>query len=703
MFLFVSLRNDLKPFDISQLIDSNSQSYVQYKRFQERFKEDDVLVLGFQTKDNSRLTTEKIFHLSNKIKHSLESLAEIKSITTPLDFFYFKFRDKKFSLQNFFTKGEDTQTQDNALKSKFFQRKFTSKNQDAFLIFLTLQPSNTRADIELKPLLEKINSFSFNNKLNFHHWGNKSIKYHFTLETLRSNNLVMPILFLVLGVLFFLFFKSFKIVALFYFITFLGFFTQFISIFLIDNGLGPFSSMSLLFLLIIGTSDQVHFYSSYLDTTGSVSNRIAKTLDKIKRPCFFTTVTTSLAFCSLIFSGMRPIQMFGIYCAFGSIFAYFFSIYFLPFFIKTFQIKLPTKQFNNYLLEHFSSICQKYKKVTVLVFLALTFISLIFLPKIKIDDNVYDKFIPHHPYSKSVNFFKENFNIIGQIKLIIANSEKFLSENFLDDIENTEKHISKLKNFKEIDSLIELRRYLTQTLDSKQSANRIIKLLYRNRGITQYYSKNDEYIFNVTLKDLSSKSSHDFLESIEKIPNNKFKIQPTGFILVRNHIFSKLASSFLKSFLFNFCVIFIVFMILLRSFKLSLVAMIPNIFPFVILIGALGIFEFNIDSNFIILVSIAMGISIDDTIHFLDRYHREIQTKSFQESIDICIKETGKALSITTLIFILSLPVFFLGSLKVSSFLAIFISLTLLSALLCDLLLLPALLRMMQITNFRNN
>jgi predicted RND superfamily exporter protein len=119
--------------------------------------------------------------------------------------------------------------------------------------------------------------------------------------------------------------------------------------------------------------------------------------------------------------------------------------------------------------------------------------------------------------------------------------------------------------------------------------------------------------------------------------------------------------------------------------------MIPNVFPLLTISGLMGLFNITMESNLIILVSITIGIAVDDTLHFTYHLRKCLKQKlGLEKSIKESLNSTLKALVTTTSVFIFSFPTFLLADLKLFVQVGIFILISLVAALLADFLLLPA-------------
>jgi predicted RND superfamily exporter protein len=139
-------------------------------------------------------------------------------------------------------------------------------------------------------------------------------------------------------------------------------------------------------------------------------------------------------------------------------------------------------------------------------------------------------------------------------------------------------------------------------------------------------------------------------------------------------------------------VIAILMSFLFKSFKMVLVSLFPNLIPLIFTSALMGYFGIAIKPSTILVFSIAFGISIDDTIHFLAKYRQELKTKSISDSVEISIKETGVSMIYTSIILFFGFSMFTASEFGGTQALGVLVSLTLFVAMLTNLILLPSLL-----------
>ena len=131
-----------------------------------------------------------------------------------------------------------------------------------------------------------------------------------------------------------------------------------------------------------------------------------------------------------------------------------------------------------------------------------------------------------------------------------------------------------------------------------------------------------------------------------------------------------------------------------KNFKMILISLIPNLLPLLITAGIMGFVGVSIKPSTILVFSIAFGISVDDTIHFLAKYRQELIANQWKikKSVYAALRETGVSMFYTSIVLFFGFSVFVISEFGGTIALGALVSVTLLFAMLANLLLLPSLL-----------
>ncbi len=175
---------------------------------------------------------------------------------------------------------------------------------------------------------------------------------------------------------------------------------------------------------------------------------------------------------------------------------------------------------------------------------------------------------------------------------------------------------------------------------------------------------------------------------------DQVELKPTGGVYLAYTIITSLLGDLVKSFLAAFAVITLLMILMLRGLKMGLLAMIPNLFPILLMIGTLGLVGIPLDLNNLLIASIALGIAVDDTIHLLHHFQVSLQRTGDRElAIHESVTHAGRAMLSTSILLCVGFSVYLFASIEAVSRFGVIIGSTVMVAFFVDLLICPAILR----------
>ncbi len=244
---------------------------------------------------------------------------------------------------------------------------------------------------------------------------------------------------------------------------------------------------------------------------------------------------------------------------------------------------------------------------------------------------------------------------------------------------------------------------ISKTANQKKQSNYIDSIFEINRSIASgvgaiyaqkypkletQFSNNPDFIRRFYYKK-------DFFPNLRKAINREyFDVIYTGVSVVVSDGTRYLVNNLISSLIFAIICIGVLMALLFRSWRMVLISMIPNIIPLIVTGGIMGFFGIPLKPSTLIIFSIAFGISIDDTIHFLSKYRQELKNKHWdlKSCVLIAIRESGLGMFYTSIVLFCGFSVFVFSQFGGTQALGILISITLLVAMVNNLVLLPALL-----------
>ncbi len=152
-----------------------------------------------------------------------------------------------------------------------------------------------------------------------------------------------------------------------------------------------------------------------------------------------------------------------------------------------------------------------------------------------------------------------------------------------------------------------------------------------------------------------------------------------------------LVESQIKTFTLAFILVFVCITLLLKSLRIGMISMIPNLIPVTVTLGVMGYLDIRLDVATIMIASVAIGISVDDTIHFLYRFKKEFQIdRNHYLAIQRTLSGVGRALVFTTVVATCGFLMFCLSSFKPIQYFGLLTGVTMVTALVADIFILPS-------------
>lgn len=477
-------------------------------------------------------------------------------------------------------------------------------------------------------------------------------------------------------------------------------------------------------MFVVAMSDVIHIVSRYLDAkraNNDTEKSVFITIREVGFSTFLTSVTTAIGFFSLYFVNMEPIRIYGVVLGFGVLIAYVLAIFILPVLFYYFPgPKYIEKQKEGHfwqksLHQWFIAIFRK-RLVVLLSSVIVIVVGLIGVFQIEGNNYLMDDMREDEPLKQDFNYIDAHYGGIRPFEMAVI--LKDTSKSFWDLEVLSE--IAKVEEFVEQEYGAEVKQSLVQT----------IKVMNRSShaGLPQYYElpeKNsklrsfkrklrfiDEGKFYKLLVDSTETTTRisggigdignieatkrndqlfAFLDKMESKTWLEFKLTGTSHLMDKN--MNYLAMSLVKGLLLSVLIVALIMGIIYRSFSMLIISIIPNLIPLIVVGGIMGYFGITLKTSTAIVFTIAFGIAVDDTIHFLGKFKTELskgKTKIY--ALKRSYLTTGKAMILTSLILCSGFMLLIFSSFMGTFYMGLLLSLTLIFALILDLTLLPVLL-----------
>tara|TARA_R110000765_G_scaffold69293_3_gene134330 strand:- start:2519 stop:4762 length:2244 start_codon:yes stop_codon:yes gene_type:complete len=476
-------------------------------------------------------------------------------------------------------------------------------------------------------------------------------------------------------------------------------------------------------MLIVGTSDVIHLTDSYIRKLQSGISRYAAIISSLKEvgmTTLLTSITTAVGFVTLLSSRLVSIQEFGINAAIGVLVAYTTVILLTG----SLLISLPEKKligrksisenWVNYLLK-VNTFTKNYPNQIIWGTVIFTLFCFLGIYLIKTNHEFKQTLPAKSEIAIDFEYFQNNYAGFRPLEIAVMSTDSHKVTDF-EIAQEIEKLLTYLKTIKIIGNI--------------QSANLPYKIINKANNLNNaafFTLPNDKVTFIKYQKDtrkLARKQLARFINGDETVARINGKLQDVGtdsLKIVYNSIdrFAKtnldttlvtvkvtgksilldknseyIRSSLLEGLLYGLLLIGVIMAFVFRDIKIFLISLVPNVLPILFAGGILGFLGIPLEASLSVVFAIVFGIAVDDTIHFLGKYKLGItQGLDKEAALEKTFAQTGRALVITTIILFFGFMVMLFSIHQPSITIGLIISVTLVTALILDLLLLPVLLR----------
>ena len=475
-------------------------------------------------------------------------------------------------------------------------------------------------------------------------------------------------------------------------------------------------------MFVIGLSDAIHLISKYLEELRNgktQGNAITIAYKEVGLATFFTSLTTAIGFLTLLTSSIMPIIDLGIYVACGVFIALVLTYTLMPAIIlltKPLKVaEVENKETFWYRTLHRMLLwIIKNKKICLAGFAVIMLLSVLGCSKIILNNYLLEDLKEDNYLQQGFRFIENNFDGCRPYELAVwveDTNKTIYDADVLHRLEGIETYLqtehelgfvlspvaivkaaNKAQNggkqafYKLPEKEKDLKKIIKE-LTKLQKMDVISSVVSSNLRMSRIAGRTAD-VGSFRLAELDAKLT-EYMKQHEGVIG--FNITGTAHLIDINN--SYISKNVLQGLLIAFAVIAFIVFLMFKSFKIVLFSLIVNIFPLVMIGGIMGFVGIDLKMSTAIIFTIAFGIAVDDTIHFLSKLRHELRLgKSMFYAIKRSYLSTGKAIVVTSLILCGGFLTLALSDFLGTANIGILISLTLLFAVLSDLVLLPALL-----------
>jgi uncharacterized protein len=723
----ISLRNLQVKFEFEQFFPQGDDDVEFFNKFTSEFDKDDSFLLvslnndGAEIFDTTFMKRMHDFSIACRDLNNVEKVQSLTSIKYPLKT---PFGYSLLPLLHMSDSEKLKEDKKNILSDDRFSKSFVSADGKSINVLLkttkdiAFAPADSLMD-DLEVLLKKYN---FDGSRS-HILGRAS--FQSALVTMESREVIVSTLVsaVLLSIIIYLIYGSWYAV----FVTMISIGASLLIFMGILAMTGrPLSLMSALYpiiVLIVGSSDVIHVMTKYIDTVTSNETRfdtMKLVIKEIGYATFLTSFTNAIGFLSLVTSRLNILKEFGINSFFGVMLTFAVVIVVLPCLLVMVDIKkLKTNKgksewLNKIAINGYNN-SKKYPARIIAIFAVVLLISFYGMSKITTNYKIIHNLPVKGKVTEDFLFFEKNFAGFRPLEFAITVKEPYKANDFeivkeIDKVENKIKStgvinsvISQATIYKSIemanngnqkasykmpDSLYTFLEYQGMIAKMKNLESSVLINKYNNKTrISSIISDIGADSVAIVGKDIDNWVKAN-------IDSTKMSVRRTGtgLVLDKNNIYVK--ENLLYSLVLSIIVISLLMAMMVKNFKMLIISLIPNLIPLFFVAAVLGFFNIQLDAGISIIFSVIYSIAVDDTIHFLSRYKLCIdEGMGVEESLKNVFEDTGKSIVLTSIVLFFGFLIMLFSNYPPSVNVGVLTAFTLLSAMSCDLYLLPVLIR----------
>ena len=719
----------------ANLLPDHHEVNLEYNAFLEIFGEEgNLIVLGVN--DSTVFTVDK-FNAWNSFCEEFNAFDEIETVVTISDLqkLVKNNKEKKFDLEPFIKDSITSLTQLEELQEDLFSNypfydnflfnKETKTIRSAIYVKKELVNTPARKDFVLETLEDKVTAFENQYDLDVRISGMPYIR---TLNAqLIQNEIGMFIsaALIVTSFIFFFFFRSFRATFISMIVVVIGVMWTFGILGLLEYEITVLTALIPPLIIVIGIPNCIFLINKYQHEVrkhGNKAKSLQRVITKIGNATLMTNVTTASGFATFIFTKSKLLQEFGTVASLSILGIFILCLLIIPIIYsfmpmpKDKHLEHLSKRWINTFVDWMESMV-KHKRIAIYATsLILLIASIIGIYQIKISGSIIDDMPKQSQFYKDISFFEQEFNGIMPLEIMINTKRKkgVMKLATLKRMNDLEDLIIEIPELSKPISVVSLVKYSKQAyyngnpkyyqlptsqensfiLSYAQKSSSDVDMLKNFVDSTGQYARITTFMKDVKIEKME-RIEEDLRAKITKLfPEDRYEVTITGkaylfqkgtYYLVKNLILSLSLAIFLIS-------LFMAYMF--RSFRMIIVSLIPNLLPLLITAGLMGYLGVPIKPSTILVFSIAFGISVDDTIHFLAKYRQELKANHWRirKSVFGALRETGVSMFYTSIVLFFGFSTFIISSFGGTKALGALVSATLLFAMLANLLLLPSLL-----------
>ena len=728
-------------YEFARAIPTDHPKYKAYQEFRKKFGEDgNLLVIGIQT---DKLFTEKVFNSYLRLQHKLKNIngvEDVIGVPGAIDLIKDSLTEK-LKAEPIFPDSALSQAQIDSSKNIFLQLPFYetllyNPETNAWLMGVRINKSimNSKKRVGVvESITEEARSFGRENDLDIHLSGLPLIRTEMATRIANEMRWFLLASVVLSALILLLFFRSVGTMLLSLAVVITGVVWSLGTIHLLGYKITLLTALIPPLVVVIGIPNCIYFFNKYhtaFNDTGDKRRSLIEMIDRMGVVMLFCNLSAAIGFAVFALTRSEVLKEFGVVAGSNIMLLFFISLILIPVVLS--YMPPPKSKHTKYLdspalnrwLQRLEYWSLNHRKFIYLVTSILVIAAIAGMFRLKSVGFIVDDLPKSDKIYTDLKFFERNFKGVMPLEIIVS-TKYGVAKPFsnLEKIDSLSQFISTIPGIARPLSVVEGLKFAKQALFEGDSNNYSMPtvadlpalkdyLSFKNRDTgdnknsfsklvsTFMDSSKREARISVNMADVGSKRLPSMLDSIQAKSNelfsdtSKYKVTLTGtsvtFLEGSDYIIHGLKESIMWAFL----LIALCMLYLFRSLRILVCSLIPNVIPLLITAGIMGWVGVPLKPSTVLIFSVALGIAIDVTIRFLVNYKQELalHRNDLVTTVIETIHTTGISIIYTSLVLIAGFVIFCFSGFGGTKALGWLTSLTLVTATLTNLVLLPAIL-----------
>lgn len=721
-------------YEGTQLIPSDDPDYIAYEEFRKTFGVDgNIMVVGVQTDDLFQI---EFFNDWAKLTEKVDGLPMVKEVIsiTNLPALQKNAIARRFDFKPIVDRLPQNQDELDAIafalgNNKLYDGILLNRETNTTLMAISFDKAvlNSPQRVDAVKDIEKVvDAFGIQHDLEVHYSGLPYIRTIFATKIADEMRLFSVLAVLVTAVVMFLFFRSISTVFFSVLVVAIGAIWAMGLIQLLGYKLTMLTGLIPPLIVVIGIPNCVYLLNKYHDEFRKHGNKIkalSRIIEKIGVATLITNATTAIGFGVFYLTDSSALKEFGLVVSVSIMLVFLVSIVLIPAVFSYLpsperkQIQhLENKRVSG-MIDWFIRISTDHRVAVFTVSGIIMVIALIGMTRLNALSFIVDDIPKHDRVYTDLKFFEKHFKGVMPFEILIDTGRKGGAQSpmQLQKAEQVQAIFQEYPNFAKPISLIEVIKAANQAyfnnnaayyrLPNSQERNFVLPYLMRSQtgtstAVSALTDSTRRLIrISMSMSDVGTLAMQDIFEEVKPRIDSIYegtqnKVSYTGSSLIFLKGNNYLINSLISSLGLAFALIALIMGLLFRSWRIIVISMIPNILPLMVTAGTMGYLGIALKPSTVLIFSIAFGIAVDDSIHFLTKYRQELERHNWdiRRTVITALKETGPSMLYTSIILFFGFIIFSASNFGGTVVLGIMTSTTLLVAMFANLIILPSLL-----------